>query len=267
MKKKNYIIRTDLALHNTKLRFINSYKIDGIEIKEFINNSYNFTDIVFENIENTYNKKLLIKVLVKELKKYLKKYNLNKKCSVLVVGLGNVKITSDSLGPLTLNNVIATSHLEYFNINNNYRKIYKYTPGIMKDTGLMPFQSIKALINEIKPDFLIVVDSLISDNIKYLNKVVQITDIGITPGSGVSNYQEEISINTLNIPIIVVGVPTAIEALTIVKDVLNIKEKKIYFNEGYDFIFSTKDTDLIIDDLSKIIGEVINKSLNNFKKI
>ena len=96
----------------------------------------------------------------------------------------------------------------------------------------------------------------------YLNKLIQITDSGITPGSGINNYGEEISLNTLKIPVITVGVPTAIEASSIIKDALNIQENELTFKEGYDLIVSSKDIDIFINKMSKLIGETINEVLS-----
>ena len=264
MKKKDYILRNDLAIKNSNLKCVSSKKMNNFEIKHFLEDKYNYTDILFKNIENRNHKNKLINIFIKELKEYLKKYNLNYNLSVLIVGLGNKNIASDSLGIKTVNNIVATGYYDYLNVKEDYSKIYTYIPGVMRLTGISPYLGVKALKKELKPNLIIVIDSLICDEIKYLNSVIQITDAGIKPGGGLSNSQEEISINNLGIPVVTIGVPTAIETSTIIRDVLGIKENKFKFNEGYDFIFSTGDIDLVIDNLSKIIGEGINKSLNNF---
>lgn len=263
MNNYEYKMRTDLAIQNNSLQKKRTRKVKNIEIRNYQKENYHYTNILYQHIENKENENQLVNILVKELEKYLKKYNLKKKSSCLVIGLGNKKIVSDSLGPLTVEHIFATGYLKNLNIITKYRMVYTFIPDVLKNTGMMPYKSIKAIKKELKPDFIIIIDSLISGSIKYLNKVIQITDVGITPGSGISNYQEEISKNTLNIPVISIGIPSAIEASTIIKDALNIKEDKLLYKKGYDLIVSSKDIDIIMEKLSKILGESINKVLNN----
>ena len=255
--KKEYIIRNDLAILNKKLKLNTFSIIDDVVIKKYNNNNYDFTNIIFDK------EKKLNKIIIKELKFYLKKYNLNNSKSCLVVGLGNENNINDKIGVEIINYVRATGYIEKLNINSNYRKVYTFIPRTMINSGIEPYLSIKALAKNLNIDFIIICDALISSSIKYLNKVIQITDIGITPGSGIGNYQKEISINTLGIPVIIIGIPTAIEASTIIRDALNTKVTKIAFKSGYDFIVSTKDIQEAVTKLSIIIGTSINKSLNS----
>lgn len=265
MKKKDYVLRNDLAIQNKKYKKINSYELNDIRVQEYRYDSFSFTDILFKNVETNKNKNDVKRVLKKEIKRFLKKYKLNSKASTLVVGLGNKNIISDALGAMTCENVISTGYFSMFN-NYNYRYVYKFVPGTIMDSGIMAFKGIKALAKEISPTFIIIIDSLVCSHIRYLNSVIQISDRGITPGSGFANYQEEISFDTIGIPVLVIGVPTATYASTIIRDALNIKENHISFKEGYDFVVASKDIDLIIKSLSKIIGESINEALNNLKK-
>ncbi|MDE5538937.1 MAG: GPR endopeptidase [Bacilli bacterium] len=242
MKNYEYQIRTDLALQNKALKNTRTSKINNIIIKKFSNQGLNYTNILFSNLETTENKNLVKEVFVQELHKYIRKYKLKKSASVLVVGLGNPHISSDALGPTTLAYITPTAHFKSLNLAKNKRSIYAFTSDTLQNTGIEAFRSIKALQQELHPDFIIIIDSLISGSIDYLNKLIQISDCGITPGSGISNYQTEISYQTLNIPVIAVGVPTAIEASTIIKDALALKTNKITFKKGYDLIVYSKDT-------------------------
>lgn len=262
MKDYKYKIRCDLAFKNKTLKNTRTTKSNNIIIKKFTNNLFNFTDIMFDNIETIENTFNLKKALNKELFKYFYKYKIKKTSSFLIIGLGNINIASDSLGSKTLFYINATSHLKALNLASNMRSVSCFIPGVTKDTGFSAFKSIKALTKELKPDFILIIDSLISDSITYLNKLIQITDSGITPGSGINNYGEEISLNTLKIPVITVGVPTAIEASSIIKDALNIQENELTFKEGYDLIVSSKDIDIFINKMSKLIGETINEVLS-----
>lgn len=261
MKNFEYKIRTDLAVQNKNLQKTSNYKYKGLFIKRFQDNKYNYTNIMFNNINLNINQEILKSALIRELKKYLKKYNLTSNSKILVVGLGNRNIISDSLGVKTISYVKPTVWIKNIT-NSNIPSIYTFIPGVYNDTGLMAYKSIKALVKELKINLVIIIDSLISNSIDYLNKMVQITDKGITPGSGICNYQEEISFKTLKRPVIVLGVPTAIEASTIIKDVLKIDDEKISYKEGYDLIVSKKDIDIFINIMCKILGTSINKAIN-----
>lgn len=261
MKDFEYKIRTDIAVQNKNLKKISDYKYKGLFIKRFFDDKYNFTNIQFNNIEINMNQELLKQVLIRELKKYLKKYNIKNNSKILVVGLGNKDIISDSLGVKTISYVKSTPAIKNIT-NSNIPDIYTFIPGVFNDTGLMAYKSIKALTKELKINLVIIIDSLISDSVDYLNKLIQISDKGITPGSGICNYQDEISFKTLKIPVIILGVPTAIEASTIIKDVLKVKDNKISYKEGYDLLVSKKDIDIFINIMSKILGISINKAIN-----
>lgn len=263
MKKYEYQIRTDLAIQNPILKNTRTYTIDNIIVKRFVKDIFHFTNIIFTNIETKANIISLKELFQKELQKYFKKYKFRQNSAILVVGLGNNNISSDALGTKTISYIKATAHLKSLNLASNMRTIYTFSPGVTSNTGYSAFKSIKALKKELKPDFILIIDSLISDSIIYLNKLIQISDSGIIPGSGVGNYQDEISTSSLGVPVITIGVPTAIEASSIIRDAMNIKENKITFKEGYDLIVSTKDIDITINKISQLIGEAINETLNN----
>lgn len=259
MKKKDYILRNDLAIQNKKYKKIGSVIKDNIKINTYSYNSYILKDIIFSSLDKS---KLINEVAI-QLKYYLKKYKLKKDDSCLVVGLGNKNVVSDAMGVKTVSLVKAAGVLKDV-VYSNYRNVYTYIPGVLKDTGYMSLLGIEALVKELKPSFVILVDSLISDSIKYLNKVIQFSDMGITPGSGLFNYQEEISMKTIGIPVIVIGVATATHASTIIRDAMGSKENHISFLDGYDFVIAVKDIDIIINDLSEVISKAINKTLNSF---
>lgn len=261
MKDYEYKISSDLAVQNKNLKIKLEYKENNILVKNFKEREFKYTNIIFDNLEISENIINLENIIIKELKKYLKKYNLKKDSSVLIVGLGNSDISSDSLGVKTVNKVKATAHLNTL-LNTNFRSIYTFIPGVIKDTGIMAFNSIKALKKEIKPDFIIIIDSLVSSSINYLNKLVQITDRGIIPGSGIINYQKEISIKTLKIPVISIGIPIVTYAYTIIRDVLEVKEEKIKYKEGYDLLVASKDVDITVSKLAHVLSNVLNKTLN-----
>lgn len=261
--KKDYVIRNDLAVLKKDMKKISSFDIEDITIRRYQKNQYWYTNILFSSLESVRTRKLISKTITKELKEYFKKYHLSKKSSCFLVGLGNPNVICDSLGPKTTEQIITTGYLKTLNISSCYRFIYSTIPGTLKSTGIEPFMHILSLIDKLHPDFLIIIDSLLSSNVNYLNRVIQITDAGITPGSGIANYQAELSFHTFHIPVFVIGMPLAIEASTIIRDALNKKTDKITFHDGYDFIVSSKDIDEVIPLFSETIASGINRALNS----
>lgn len=141
----------------------------------------------------------------------------NKKC--LVIGLGNINVTPDSLGPYVLDNIVVTRHLfELDTVNVGYSEVSGFSPGVMGSTGIETFDIIKSVVDKINVDYVIVVDALASASIARVNKTIQITDTGISPGSGVGNRRKELSIDTLGVPVLAIGVPTVVDAVTITSD-------------------------------------------------
>ncbi len=226
-------IRTDLAIEEVNTENVETIsdeniKITNIVIDENNKNLYNkkignYITIEFDDVTDYNNAKKVENILIKELKKILKLTNIKDKDKCLIIGLGNQKSTPDSLGPLTINNIIVTNH--FFNIGINveegFRSTAAFSPGVMAQTGLETSNIINAIVKEEKPDFLIVIDSLKASSIDRLNKTIQITDTGISPGSGIGNNRKEISKDNLNIPVIAIGVPTVVDSITIVNDTFN----------------------------------------------
>lgn len=261
--EKEYPIRNDLAILNHDLKRKRVINFEQIKVISYQKERYHYTNILFQNLNIKENKLKIEEIIIRELKKYFRKYHLTKKDIALVVGLGNSMIASDSIGVKTVELVKSTAYLSNIIKNEKIRPVYTYLAGIMKDRGFMPYEGILALKKQLKPDFLIVVDAFVSSDIQYLNRLIQITDQGIVPGSGIWNLEEEISYRTLKIPVIVIGIPTVVEASTIIRDALGGKENTISFHEGYDFLVSPKDIDIMVLEFSQILASSINKVLNS----
>lgn len=143
---------------------------------------------------------------------------------VLVVGLGNREITPDALGPLVVGQLPATRHLHrgfpelFLAEEPNGVPLAAIAPGVMGQSGMEAVEVVKGIVNVIKPDVVIIIDALAARNTERLNRTVQMTDTGISPGAGVGNFRSEISKNVLDVPVIALGVPTVIDATTIVSD-------------------------------------------------
>lgn len=187
------------------------------------------------------------------------------KGSALVVGLGNREITPDALGPKAAANILATRQItpEIKRIAGieGIRTVSVLAPGVLGQTGIEVFNMLRALVEEIKPDFLIVIDALASRYLKRLGCTVQMCDSGIEPGAGVGNARKEISQKTLGVPVIAIGVPTVVDAATLVAD-LTGGSGEIAEPEGRQMIVTPREVDLLIYRASTVIADCINRSLH-----
>lgn len=162
-----------------------------------------------------------------ELLKCLEEFmNMNKEeYSVLVVGLGNRKVTPDALGPYVADHLNITRHIikeygKYAMGEDKVQLISAIVPGVMGQTGMETVEIIRGVVRETKPDIVIAIDALAARNSKRLNRTIQISDTGINPGSGVGNHRNAITEETVGVPVIAIGVPTVVDAATIVNDTM-----------------------------------------------
>lgn len=152
----------------------------------------------------------------------------------MIIGLGNIKSTPDSLGPKVIEGITITRHLYLLDaLDSDYRVISAFIPGVSGSTGIETSDLIKDAINSVKPDFIIVIDALASSSIERINKTIQITNTGISPGSGVGNSRKELSIDTLGVPVIALGIPTVVDLATIVSDTIKYMHKNYAFNKKF----------------------------------
>lgn len=191
---------------------------------------------------------------------------------VLVVGLGNEKVTPDSLGPHTVDKVHITAHL--FKMlectgDSDYSNVCGFNPSVTGVTGLETAELIEQLVAMTKPDALIAIDALAAREIGRLSTTVQLCDTGIMPGAGMGNHRREISERTVGCPVIAIGVPTVIDARTLIAEAaerlggLDDKELEKYLNSTeLDMIVTSTDIDQIIKDFSEVIANAINISLH-----
>ena len=239
-----YQLRTDLAIESIKdIKNISkeiveeNIKITNVvvddKVSKIINKKKgNYITIEFDDITDSDNFEKVKKIFIRELNKLLNLLKINPKASCLIVGLGNSKSTPDSLGPLAINNIIVTNHLyELEQLDENYRRVSVLVPGVMGQTGLETSDVIASIVSKFKPDFMIIIDALASQSIERVNKTIQITDTGIHPGSGIGNSRKEISYETLNIPCIAIGIPTVVDAITIVSDTINYMHKHYTYSK------------------------------------
>ena len=231
-----YRIRTDLIvehLNNFKeyksleelykdIR-IETINIDSEDAKIISKKEGIYKTIYFEDVTDEDNFNNLLNATTKALKDLFKDINIKNNYSTLIVGLGNRKATPDALGPLTIEHVKITRQIVELGLplDSKYRVISSIVPGVMGTTGIETKEIIEGVIDAVKPDFLIVIDALAASSLERINKTIQLTDTGINPGSGLLNNRFEISKETLGIPVIAIGIPTVVDATTIVSNTIN----------------------------------------------
>ena len=231
-----YKIRTDLIIEH--LNSFKEYKkseevykdikIETITLDEDMASKINkkegiYKTIYFDDVTDEGNFTNLLDATIKAIKDLLKDMGIKDSDSCLIVGLGNRKATPDALGPLSVDNIKITRQIVELNLplDNKYRVISSLVPGVMGTTGIETKEIIEGVIEKTKPDFLIVIDALAASSLERINKTIQLTNTGIHPGSGLLNNRDEISIETLNLPVIAIGIPTVVDATTIVSNTIN----------------------------------------------
>ncbi|KIL44466.1 GPR endopeptidase [Jeotgalibacillus soli] len=163
-------------------------------------------------------------VLEAALKEFFPLLNIQPDWHILIVGLGNWQVTPDSLGPLVCENVFVTNHLfqhEPHAVENGYRKVSAIVPGVMGLTGLETSDIVHGVVEKAKPDAVIVIDALAARAIERIHATIQLSSTGIQPGAGVGNKRKELSQETLGIPVLSIGIPTVVDAVTITYDTLD----------------------------------------------
>lgn len=235
-----YTLRTDLAVDvigedtkgiETKVNYVDNIKItDVLVLKEgskIINKKEGlYITIEFEDVTDYENRQKVSKVFGDELRKMLVKEGLGDNDSFLIVGLGNNNSTPDSLGPKVAEKVLVTNHLfELGELEEGFARTYAFKPGVMGETGIETSTLVAGLTKKINPSVILVIDALASQSIERVNKTIQMTNSGIHPGSGVGNERKELSRKKLKVPVIAIGVPTVVDAVTIVSDTINYMVK------------------------------------------
>lgn len=279
MERLNMDVRTDLALE--KREFLGLEEPEGVECRSFGEGETFFTEIKILNekgsealgkpmgtyitaeiprlMKNPVTDEELIDSIADQLSSLIPHEG-----TVLVVGLGNTDITPDAVGPRAVSNVLATRHIDDELAKEvgleGLRSVAGFVPGVLGRTGLEAAESVKGLVKAILPCAVIAVDALAARKLSRLGKTVQISDIGIIPGSGVGNARKGITKETLGVPVISVGIPTVVDVGTLVRD-LTGSDQKISEGEERDMIITPREIDLVIERASELIGMSINRAL------
>lgn len=315
MMEKDYNFRTDLAIERRDLyRKANNIEneINGIESeKEEISKNISVERVKITNEEgqraigkpignyitmDIKNLKIAqeedieksAETLSKELKKILD-LHIDKQGEILVVGLGNEYVTPDSLGPKVVNDIEVTRHIIKYlpqYVEEGTRMVSAIAPGVLGTTGIETVEILKGIVDNIHPKLVIVIDALASRSIERISSSVQLSDTGIVPGAGVENKRSEISIETLGIPVIAIGIPTVVETAVLVNECLNLFITKLqqeaksndYLNNlkeqdnydeiketlipaDYNLIVTPKEIDNLIENMTKVVARGINMSM------
>lgn len=195
--------------------------------------------------------------------------------SILIIGLGNRNVTPDALGPLVVEHLDITRHLvkeygKYALDGEANRLVSAVVPGVMGQTGMETVEIVRGIVEETEPDFVIAIDALAARSVRRLNRTIQIADTGIAPGSGVGNHRNAITEETVGVPVIAIGVPTVVDAATIVGDSIEeyvakcrdegMRENKEHLIPPYLYgMFVTpKDIDETMERTSYTISEALN---------
>ena len=203
-----------------------------------------------------------------------KEHSKEKGCSILTVGLGNREVTPDALGPYVVDQLNITRHMvqEYgrYGVEEKSRIVSAIVPGVMAQTGMETSEIIQGIVAETKPDIVIAIDALAARSTRRLNRTIQITDTGINPGSGVGNHRVGLTEENLQVKVIGIGVPTVVDAATIVHDsmahlleALEEAEQKEFLEEMisphlHTMFVTPKDVDETVKYLSFTISEGLN---------
>ncbi len=220
--------------------------------------------------------------------------NDNKK-SILIVGLGNIYVTPDALGPKVVQNIDITRHILNFAkefAEPNTRPVSAISPGVLGTTGIETSEIVSSLVDKTKPDMIVVIDSLASQSVHRIGNTIQFSNTGITPGAGVRNKREGLNQDTLGIPVIAIGVPTVVDMATITNEAIDklIDNTKLELNEfsndnisqnvsgkvfeklntdaRYDMIANVLDTENYIvtpkeiDDVISTVASIISNGIN-----
>lgn len=284
--RDNYSIHTDLALEDKERYESDNIEISGVSVDEKYDKEKDVrvttvkiktengakamrkptgTYITIEAPGMVNDDEIHQNEIANKLAEYLKELLeiKGKDYTALVVGLGNREVTPDALGPKVIEELQVTRHIireygKYALDEKEAHMVSAISPGVMAQTGMETSEIIKGIVKEIEPDFVIAIDALAARNTRRLNKTIQIADTGINPGSGVGNHREGITKETLGIPVIAIGVPTVVDAATIVRDTMG-DENQMIAPHLYGMFVTPKDIDETIVKLSGLISDALNR--------
>ncbi|MCR8631460.1 GPR endopeptidase [Paenibacillus radicis (ex Xue et al. 2023)] len=317
MDLSNYSVRTDLALEAHNLAspagevipgvLTSSENIDGIRISKTdittqegalaigkLPGHYITIEVPELRKKDSNLQDRVATVFAREFEAFLAKLNISPMGKVLIIGLGNWNVTPDALGPIVVENVMVTRH--YFElmpgeVSPGYRPVSAVAPGVLGTTGIETGEIVQGIVEKSKPDLVIAIDALASRSLERVNTTIQIADTGIHPGSGIGNKRKGLTIDTLGVPVIAIGVPTVVYASTIVNNTIDMMRthfqqqtantaqilgllddmeeqerlelvREVLSPIGHDLLVTPKEIDEFIEDVANIIASGLNAALH-----
>lgn len=308
-------IHTDLAVESREIyREENNIEVEDVSVEVVEEENYSVTivevlnkdgsqkinkpigkyitiDVPKLNVSDEDLKDEISTVLAKQIKFLTEEYN---KTKILIIGLGNWNVSPDALGPKVVDRVLVTRQF-FLNFNKEFDEtvanVAAMSPGVLGITGIETQDIVMGIVEKVKPDMLIAIDALASRKMDRINTTIQLSNVGISPGSGVGNKRAALNKETLGIPVIAIGIPTVVNAATLINDSMDliINSMKAEAESGGEFynildqlsnedryslieevlnpfmgnvIVTPKDIDLLIDDLSIIIANGLNIALH-----
>ncbi len=276
--------RTDLALERRELV---KTKLTGVCVSEKENEECIVTDIEIkteeaaEKLGKAIGKYITIEmpyiadspelssVRLKTVIECLQSLLPSKDGAVVVAGVGNFQMTSDALGPETASHIFSTRHISAelkgrAGINKNLREVVAFSAGVLGQTGIESGEYIKSICNTVRPSFVITIDALASGSITRLGTTIQMSDTGIAPGSGIGNARVRIDENYLGVPVIAIGIPTVVDALSLTSELIKTNLDSLTDEQkqkAQKVIVAPKDIDLLIKNASRLLALSINCAL------
>lgn len=283
-----FSVRTDLAIEAREIAGAESEEdeLEGVEVltKEQENFSITHVKILNEKGSKAMGKPIGNYITIEseklkendilcheEIMQTVSKYigslsHLKRKATVLVVGLGNWNITPDALGPKVISKILVTRHLQGSlpeEIDDSVRSVAAISPGVMGITGIETGEIIKGVVEKVKPDLVIAIDALAARRFSRINATIQMSDTGVAPGAGMGNKRMVLNEETLGVPVLAIGVPTVVDAATLVNDTMDrmLEEMIAQTQEGSEFYEMLKSMDT--DEKYQLIVEILNPYVGN----
>ena len=314
---KSFSVRTDLAIEARELAQQNAQEADqleGVDVKTKEDPDYFLTHVRIHSEEGSRlmgkpkgdyitleSEKLkendvechekIIKILAENIRSLVK---FGEDDCILVAGLGNWNITPDALGPKVVSKILVTRHLQGTlpeEIEETVRPVAAVSPGVMGITGIETGEILKGIVDKLQPSLLIAIDALAARRSNRINAAIQMSDTGVAPGAGVGNKRMMLDKESLGIPVIAIGVPTVVDAATLVNDTMDRilgemmqqTEKGSAFyqtlqsleqEEKYQMIadilgpytgnmfVTPKEVDAVVDRLANIIANAVNIAIH-----
>ncbi len=289
---KKISIRTDLAIEAREMLHTEEegQEIEGVKVSVYVNESecikVTTVDVLNEEGARQMSKPIgkyvtiesedmkinaveshaeIIQIMAKEINDL---HKLGRHDCILVVGLGNWNVTPDALGPIAISQMLVTRHITKtegvpHEITNAVRSVCAITPGVMGLTGIETSEIVKGVVEKIKPDLVIAIDALAARRTNRINSTIQMSNTGINPGAGVGNKRAQLNEETLGVPVIAIGVPTVVDAATLVNDTMDkmLEAMIAETEEGTEFYQMLMD--LEGDEKYRLIKEVLDPYIDN----